>query len=50
MIKSTEEHTYDDSNRRIGRRYLPQHTIKKHYDLQGRLVAIDIAKDNRRQE
>ena len=50
MIKSTEECTYDDSKGRIGRRYLPQHTIKKHYDLQGRLVAIDIAKDNRRQE
>ena len=49
MIKSTEERTYDDSKYKI-RRYIPQHTIKKHYDLQGRLVAIDIAKDNRRQE
>ena len=49
MIKSTEERTYDDSKYKM-RRYIPQHTIKKHYDLQGRLVAIDIAKDNRRQE
>ena len=50
MIRSTEERTYDDSDYEAGKIYLPQQTIKKHYDLQGRLVAIDIAKDNRRQE
>lgn len=50
MIRSTEERTYDGSDYDAGKIYLPQHTIKKHYDLQGRLVAIDIAKDNRRQE
>ena len=50
MIRSTEERTYDDSDYEAGKIYLPQQTIKKYYDLQGRLVAIDIAKDNRRQE
>ena len=50
MIRSTEERTYDDSDYEVEKIYLPQQTIKKHYDLQGRLVAIDIAKDNRRQE
>jgi|GEM_PF-1487532 len=50
MIRSTEERTYNDSDYEAGKIYLPQQTIKKYYDLQGRLVAIDIAKDNRRQE
>lgn len=50
MIRSTEERTYDGSDYDAGKIYLPQQTIKKYYDLQGRLVAIDIAKDNRRQE